>query len=86
MWEVVHLLRASLGPQVCLLPKKRGPDNRHMKGTCPVGQTDQQVVGDGRKEAGEREHAGKAIQQSLRGARRKLAIDSVLKPRTNNSH
>ena len=40
----------------------------------------------GEPEAGKREHTGKAIQQSLQGARRKLAIDSVLKPPTNNSH
>lgn len=50
MWEVAQLLRARLGPQVGFLPKKRGPDNVHMKGTCPVGQTDPQVVGDGGKE------------------------------------
>lgn len=33
-----------------------------------------------------RTRTGKAIQQSLRGGRRKPAIDSVLKPPTNNSH
>lgn len=38
------------------------------------------------QKAGEREHTGKAIQRSLRGERRKHAIDSVLKPPTNNSH
>lgn len=40
-----------------------------------------------RERAGEaREQASRAIQQCLSGARRKLAIDSVLKPPTNNSH
>lgn len=49
--EVVHRLRARLGPQVCSLPKQRQPDNLDMKGNCcPVGQSDQQDVGGGRKE------------------------------------
>lgn len=41
---------------------------------------------EGESRRGEREHTGRAIQQCLCGARRKLAIDSVLKPPTNNSH
>lgn len=57
------------------------------EGVKERGRKEGEYEGESGRARGRRENTqAKRYNKSLRGARRKLAIDSVLKPPTNNSH